>query len=196
MKITYPHSSHIMVLCIGFLFLLSCKEETVPKPKAMLRLEYVKAVYNKVQLTHCPFSFEMNVNAVIQEAKRSALPCAYNIYYPSLEATLFLTYKPVENNLRALLTDAQKITLEHTIKADEIQKQPFVQDRTRTYGMFSEVTGNSASQSQFYLTDSTSHFLTGSMYFNTKPNYDSIYPGAKYIANDIQQLMESVRWTD
>ena len=58
--------------------------------------------------------------------------------------------------------------------------------------MFYEVGGNAASQSQFYVTDSINHFLTGSLYFYAKPNYDSIYPAAEYLKKDIRQLMETI----
>ena len=60
--------------------------------------------------------------------------------------------------------------------------------------MFYEVDGNAASQSQFYVTDSTKHFLTGSIYFNAKPNFDSIHPAAFYLKNDIRKIMETIRW--
>ena len=60
--------------------------------------------------------------------------------------------------------------------------------------MFYEVTGNAASQAQFYVTDSTSHFVTGSLYFYAKPNYDSIYPAANYLEKDIRRIMESMEW--
>jgi len=72
--------------------------------------------------------------------------------------------------------------------------QPFLNSEKRVYGMFSEVGGNAATNSQFYLTDSTKHFLTGSMYFYAKPNFDSILPAASYIKEDIRRIMESFEW--
>ncbi|PAM93548.1 gliding motility lipoprotein GldD, partial [Flavobacterium sp. IR1] len=63
-----------------------------------------------------------------------------------------------------------------------------------TYGMFYEVSGDAASQAQFYLTDSVSHFMTGSVYFRAQPNYDSILPAATYLKNDMRHLMETVNW--
>ena len=65
---------------------------------------------------------------------------------------------------------------------------------TISYGMLYEVEGNAASQAQFYLTDSTDHFITGSVYFNSLPNYDSIVPAANYLKQDIKHLMESLQW--
>ena len=80
------------------------------------------------------------------------------------------------------------------IKADEIKYEEYENPEQRVYGMFYKVAGNAASQSQFYITDSIHHFITGSIYFRAKPNYDSILPGAHYLRNDMQHLMETVRW--
>ena len=57
-----------------------------------------------------------------------------------------------------------------------------------------KVQGNAASQSQFFVTDSTEHFLTGSVYFYSRPNYDSILPAASYLQNDIRSIIETLRW--
>jgi len=60
--------------------------------------------------------------------------------------------------------------------------------------MFYEIDGNAASQAEFYITDSTKHFLTGSLYFNQRPNFDSIMPAAAYIKKDMRHLMETLKW--
>ena len=44
------------------------------------------------------------------------------------------------------------------------------------------------------LTDSTKHFLRGALYFNETPNADSIAPISKYVEEDVQRLIESLRW--
>ena len=62
------------------------------------------------------------------------------------------------------------------------------------YGMFYKVGGNAATNSQFYVTDSTRHFVTGSAYFYAKPNFDSIMPASNYVKNDMQRIMETLRW--
>ena len=99
-----------------------------------------------------------------------------------------------KNNLVKLLKDAQNLTYEHTIKATNIVEQPYLNTKDKVYGMFYEVDGNAASQSQFYITDSTRHFLTGSIYFRVRPNYDSIYPAAMYLKKDIRRIMETTHW--
>ncbi len=113
-----------------------------------------------------------------------------------MKGEIFINYKKVDHNIEKLLSDAQKLSYEHSIKADGISEQPFINEEHHVYGMFYEVSGDAASQAQFYVTDSTEHFLTGSLYFLTRPNYDSIYPAAAYLQNDIREIMESLRWGD
>jgi gliding motility-associated lipoprotein GldD len=120
--------------------------------------------------------------------------CGFSITYPKMKATVYLTYKPVTGNLNNLLRDAQKLTYEHVIKADNIVEQPFLNGDKKVYGMFYQVGGNAATNSQFYVTDSLKHFITGSVYFYAKPNFDSIMPAASYIKNDMQTLVETLEW--
>ncbi|SFZ89681.1 gliding motility-associated lipoprotein GldD [Flaviramulus basaltis] len=181
------------------IFCLSCDEDYVPKPKAYLRLDYPKAKYVDVDL-ELPFSFETNLLATKVTSKELKAPTksyGINLEYPSLKGTIFLTYKAIdkdEKNLRDFLRDAQKFTLEHTKKANEIPAYPYESKERKVYGLFSEVKGNVASLAQFYVTDSVNHFLTGSLYFYAKPNYDSILPAANYIQKDIRQIMETIKW--
>ncbi|ADF54789.1 gliding motility lipoprotein GldD [Zunongwangia profunda] len=175
-----------------FCLMLSCGNEVKPKPKAMLALSYPQPAYQPIRL-NCPYTFEKNQLAEIAPSK-SRNACWLNLDYPLLKGTIFITYQPVRNNLDSLLRDAQKLPLEHTIKADAIEGDIYTNDLHKVYGMFYELEGDAASQAQFYITDSTTHFLTGAVYFNTQPNYDSIYPAADYIKQDMRHLMETLRW--
>lgn len=170
--------------------LTSCKDEVVVKPSAKLRLEYPNPEY-KIVDSNCGFTFSMNDFAKLNKRPN----CGINIDYPKMNATIYLTYQNVRtNNLDSLLRDAQKLAYEHTIKANGIPEQPFVNPDKKVYGMFYSINGNAAAQAEFYVTDSTNHFLNGALYFNAKPNYDSIYPAAEYLREDIRLIMESVEW--
>lgn len=175
--------------CLVLGLLCSCKEDPQPKPRALLRLEYPRPAYRLMDAP-CPFEFEYNQMAVagVREG------CDMVLDYRPMNGSVYLTYKPVEGNLRELLSDAQKLSYQHVVKADNIVEQPYVNEQERVYGMFYEVRGDAASQSQFYVTDSTRHFVTGSVYFYAKPNYDSILPAASYLQQDIRRIMETIRW--
>lgn len=166
-----------------------CKRDVLPKPQSHLRLDYPIAEYASFSGV-CNYSFDFNTLATIKNKGN----CNFNIEYPSMKATVYLNYKPVSNNINVLLRDAQKLTYEHVIKAEDILEQPFQNPRNKVYGMYYQIGGNAASQAQFYLTDSLNNFLVGSVYFYAKPNFDSIIPAASYIENDIKVLIESLRW--
>ena len=132
----------------------------------------------------------MNNEAVIKEDKN----CGFSINYPKMKATIYVTYKTVNNDINSLLRDAQKLTYEHVIKADDIIEQPYINSDKKVYGMFYQVSGNAATNAQFYATDSVKHFVTGSVYFYAKPNFDSILPAESFVKNDMQRLLETIKW--
>ena len=111
-----------------------------------------------------------------------------------MKATLYLSYVMVQNNIDSLLNDAYKLPGKHMIKAQEIPERVFVAPEHEVYGTLFSVVGNAASQLQFFLTDSTDNFLVGSLYFYSRPNYDSIMPAARYLERDVIHLMETLRW--
>ena len=186
-----------LLFFIPIMLCLSCGSEPTPKPRAFLRLDFPQPKYVEVD-NSMPFSFEKNELANdIKDIKiaRDNKSIGITVNYPALKGTIYLTYKEVtEINLEPFLLDAQNITQKHTQKADAITEQPYIDKINKVYGMFYEVGGNAASQSQFYVTDSIKHFVTGSLYFYAKPNYDSILPAANYLKRDIQQIMETIKW--
>ena len=79
------------------LFLIGCSDDTLPKPKGFLRLDYPTASYKRVTID-APFSFDKNILAnPISNLKKEGNGEAYsvNIKYPSVKGTLYLNYKKV-----------------------------------------------------------------------------------------------------
>ena len=179
-----------LLVSLSLLFFASCGDEVLVKPSAQLRLDYPQPKYALVK-SDCPYSFAKNEAAKLEVDEN----CDINVSYPGMKATVYLTYIPIDNNnLEGLLSDAQKLTYDHTIKANEILEQPRVDPDAEVYGMYYMINGDAATQSQFYVTDSLNHFLTGSLYFDAKPNFDSIYPAVIYLREDIRKIMETIRW--
>jgi len=173
------------------LSIIACNEEVTIKPNSQLRLEYSKPVYETIDKI-LPYSFKKNKEASISSKRNGGV----NLKYSKMKATIYITYQKVNNgqNIDSLLYDAQKLTYDHTVKAESILEQPRVDSVNNVYGMFYMINGNAATHSQFYVTDSVNHFVTGSMYFNIKPNYDSLYPAIVYLRDDIRTLMETIEW--
>ena len=169
--------------------LLSCKEEEVlPKPKAMLRLEYDKPPMKMAETKY--FNFEYNGLSNLEVKNGSAVA----IQYPDMKASIFLSHRKVNDDIDNLIIDAQKLSYEHAAKADGIRPRAYEDPTNNVYGAFFEVSGDAASQAQFYVTDSLNHFVTGALYFEARPNYDSIYPAAVYLQQDMGRIMETLRW--
>ncbi|MDF4203555.1 gliding motility lipoprotein GldD [Maribacter sp. SA7] len=174
---------------VVFLLIVSCKDEQVlPKPKAKMRLEYPQGKLADLETENFSFKYNQLANAEPNGDQ------AYTISYPEMKGAIFLSYKKINGNLSQLINDSKRLSYEHAAKADNIVEQPYVNADQKIYGSLFEVQGNAASQSQFFVTDSTEHFLTGSVYFYTKPNYDSILPAASYLQNDIRGIIETLRW--
>lgn len=180
--------TYLLLIIIG-LFFMSCKDDVLPKPKAQLRLEYRAPEY-AITESDCPYQFEFSTDALpILKMK-----CWMNIEYAKLNASINLTYRPIDNNLKELFLESEKLTFNHAIKADGITSVPYIDKSKHKYGAIYEVTGNAASPIQFHITDSTDNFITGAVYFNVQPNYDSIVPAIKYLQKDIIHLMETLEW--
>lgn len=177
------------IFIIFTLIFLSCKEDTLPKPKGYLSLEYPKKSYQELPIER-PFSFEVAKNSTVIDEQNNWL----KITYPNLKASIDITYRPVENNLKELLTEAEKLVFKHAVKAEQIVPKDFINTDKRVFGSIYEITGNAASHLQFHVTDSTDNFIKGSLYFYAKPNYDSILPAVSYIKEDILQLIETLEW--
>jgi len=167
----------------------SCNEDVLPKPKAQLRLEYKEPIYISIA-NNCNYQFEISSEANAKTNEN----CWININYPKLNATINLTYRPIEANLNELFIEAEKLTFNHAIKADGISSVPYINNSKKIYGAIFEVSGNAASPIQFHVTDSVDNFITGAVYFNVQPNYDSIKPAINYIHKDIIHLIETLEW--
>ena len=175
---------------LGILFLIvSCSEDTLPKPAAFLSLNYAPSSYGDLTLTR-PYTFQISKNSFVKDEPNAWL----KIVYPNQKASVDITYRTIDNNLRELLVESQRLVFKHTVKADQIVSNDYLNREKRVFATLYEITGNAASQIQFHMTDSTRHFVKGALYFNRKPNYDSILPAVDYIKKDMLRLIETFEW--
>jgi len=185
------HKMKFFVLLMFLSFLVfSCNSDILPKPKPYLKLQYPENTYQKIN-SQCPYNFDISKIASIGFKNN----CWATIEYPTLKATIHITYREVNNNLNEILREVEKLTYEHTIKADAIPNAlPYENYENKVFAKLYNVEGNVASNIQFMATDSVKNVLAGSLYFYTKPNYDSILPAIKYIEKDVIHLVESIEW--
>jgi hypothetical protein len=82
----------------------------------------------------------------------------------------------VNGQLDAIINDAHTFKDKHGEKATRIKSERMLRDSSRVFGTLFDVEGDVASPFVFYLTDSTDNFLYGALYFDSRPNADSLGP--------------------
>jgi len=180
--------SQIVLLLI--LMLSSCDDNIYPRPRGNVRLEYPEAKYNTYHSDELRMSFQKSDQALAERKSDTWM----NLYYPKMNSRIHMTYFDVDGNIVDLIRDINKLTDEHKIKASGIIPHQYSNPDAKVYGMVYEIIGNSASNIQFYATDSVSHIVSGSLYFRVRPNADSLRPAVQYIKKDIITLLETIKW--
>jgi gliding motility-associated lipoprotein GldD len=209
-------------LLLFILFILtfhSCNSDFTPKPRGYFKIDFPKRGYQSYDQPGYPYSFEYPVYAKI--TKDSSLfdenpdnPYWVNIEFPSFNSKIYLSYKTIGgtttfkvkqesgykdstavNTFERLREDAFKMTFKHSYKATSIEDSAFVTPNG-VGGIYFYVGGNAATSRQFYVTDTTRHFLRGALYFDATPNEDSLGIVRDFIQEDMKHLINTIRWKD
>ncbi len=180
---------------IVILILLSaCDRSYTPKPLGYIKVHYPEKSYLLFDEAD-PFSFEYPAySVVLTDKKMNSEAYWYNIFYPEYNSTIHLSYKEVDHNVNNFIEDSRTLVYKHTSRADGIDEIPFLDTINRRFGIMYKLKGNVATSIQFFVTDSTNHFIRGSLYFNTSPNRDSLNPIINFIREDIEHLIETIVW--
>ena len=93
-----------------------------------------------------------------------------------------------------MAADAHTFAYKHSEKAEDIFDSIYHFRNSHVSGIVWEITGNTASSYQFYATDSTKHYLRGSLYISAHPNKDSLTPVNRFLKMDIDTLLRTLRW--
>lgn len=176
--------------------LSSCQTEYRPKPKGYNRLILPPATYQATP-DSLPYFFEYSTFATLKKDTSQVSEKDWvEVWYPSLHATVHITYKKLDGSLSQLkeyLNDAYILTAKHQIKAYAIEESVSKTPSGKT-AIIAEIDGEVPSQFQFTLTDSSKNFLRGALYFNVKVQNDSLRPAIDYVKKDVMHLINTVSW--
>jgi len=178
---------------------LGCEHDVpMPRPYAYHRIHLpdTSAVYIRLD---CPFELRINQSAKVSYPKgRSGTACWVDIHYPDIRASIHFTYVPLseKGKLGECIRGSQELVFKHTIRANEILEDPLAHSDRGVYGMFYRLSGHAASNSQFYVTDSTRHFLRAALYFDATPHPDSMAPVVDYMLGEMERLASGLRWSE
>ncbi|HEX6914650.1 MAG TPA: gliding motility lipoprotein GldD [Chitinophagaceae bacterium] len=186
------------ILTVAFL-VAGCNSPFTPKPRGYFRIPLPEKKYQLFDRPGYPYSFEYPVySTIIKDStffgEETENPWWVNIDFPELDGKIYISYKEIgKNSFEKLLNDAFNLTNKHSQKAYSIDDSLMVTPNKVT-GMFFKVGGDVATSYQFFLTDSTRHFLRGALYFEASPNQDSLAPVNDFVAEDMRHLINTFRW--
>lgn len=176
------------------IFSISCDDALIPKPLGYYRIDFPEKQYIKYQ-GNCPYTFEYPKRSLLYDKIPGKPGCWMNLHYPQYGATIHFTYNQLEGeNLGKYIEDSRKLVMKHIVKADDILENMVSNKSENVYGLTYDFSGNTATIYQFFITDSSNHFLRGSMYFNLPPNPDSLAPVSSYIKKDLTHFINTFKW--
>ncbi|MFN5148456.1 MAG: hypothetical protein ACK46O_12025 [Flavobacteriia bacterium] len=177
--------------------MVSCTNEPIliPKPPTYLRLNLPEHKY-KEYISQCSYRFDASELFNVKNVADSAgnLMCHKDIDLGPLNGVIHLSFIDMQEPLSAYVNFANDKVDEHKLKATAIEDLKILHPEKRVFGTFFELQGDVASPFQFYLTDSTSKFVSGVVYFNSRPNYDSLKPTLDYLKVDLLKMVNSFKW--
>ncbi len=185
-------------ICISLAaFILACNQPHFsPKPRGYFRIEFPKKQYQTFSST-APFQFDYPVYAnMYPDSSKNAQINWYNLTFPAFNARLHISYYPIRSQQEfiQLTEDSRKLAFKHTVKATGIDEALITNRQDQVYGIYYTISGNTASSSQFFLTDSSQHYLRVALYFNEKPQQDSIQPVIDFIKKDMDKMIKTFKW--
>ncbi|OYZ02287.1 MAG: hypothetical protein B7Y37_04060 [Sphingobacteriia bacterium 28-36-52] len=181
-------------------FFYACNSSFTPKPTGYFKIDFPIKKYQLFQESGYPYSFEYPVYARVTKdstffGETTENPWWINIDFPQFSGRIYISYKQIgsKNNFDSLIRDAFTLTGKHTSKAYSIDDSLLV-NPYNVEGVFFKVGGNVATANQFFLTDSSRHFLRGALYFDATPNEDSLNIVNQFLMEDVKHLINSFTW--
>ena|ERR1700741_1434165 len=196
---------HILFTCLIVLafFLLSCNSDySVGKKKGYFKIDFPEKEYQAFNQAGYPYTFEYPAYATVTKDSMffddKAEDWWINIDIPRFNGRIHVSYKAInqQNKFDSLVNDAYKMATKQHITISSGITDSVMQTPNGVGGMYYELGGNTATANQFFLTDTTKHFLRGALYFDAAPNADSLGIVNDFLKKDLQHLINTLKWSD
>lgn len=177
----------------------SCNSSYTPKPTGYYKINFPEKKYQLFDQPGYPYSFEYPVYAkVVKDSTffgdTTENPWWINVDFPQFAGRIYVSYKEIgKYNIDTLIKQTFDLTGKHTSKAYSIE-DTLITTPNHVHGVFFSVGGDVATSNQFFLTDSTKHFLRGALYFNATPNADSLGIVNRFLLEDMKHLINTFKW--
>jgi gliding motility-associated lipoprotein GldD len=192
---------YVSLLVTGCWLLLACNSNyTAGKKKGYFKIDFPEKKYQTFDQPGYPYIFEYPVYAQVSKDSTffddKAGDWWINIDVPQFAGRIYISYKEIgkTNNFDSLREDARKMAYQQHMQIATGIQEIEIQKPNHTGGIFYELSGNTATANQFFLTDSTKHFLRGALYFNATPNADSLGIVNDFLKKDLLHLINTLKW--
>jgi len=214
--------NNILCICLlplcCWIFLAACNSPYISKKRGYFNIELPKRSYQQFNSGDFPYSFEYPVYGQI--VKDSTYfdtspenPYWINVDFPQFHGRIFLSYKVIGgqavyklkqangsykdsvgiNQFDRMVNDAFTLTNKNNVVSNSI-RDSLIHTPNGISGVFFKVGGNAATSMQFFLTDTTQHFIRGALYFDVTPNADSLKPVQDFLQVDMDHMINTFRW--
>jgi gliding motility-associated lipoprotein GldD len=209
---------HLFLLVVLTVTFASCNSDYVTKRNGYFKIDFPEKKYQLFDEPGFPYSFEYPMYAkMIKDStyfdSNPENDYWRNIDFVNLNAKIFLSYKRIGgqalykvkkadgtykdslgvNAYDKMINDAFKLTNKNEDIATSKKDSLFKTDNN-IGGLLFKLNGNVATQRQFFMTDTSKHFIRGALYFYTAPNADSLKPVVDFIQVDIDHMIKTFKW--
>ncbi len=199
-----------------FCFVIACNSPYTSKKTGYFKIDFPERSYKTFEDAGYPYSFEYPAYATISKDSayyEGTSPYWININFPTFNGKIFISYKNIGgystykvkgpngkyrdstavNDFDKMVTDAFNLTYKNDVKAYSIDDS-VMHTPNGLSGVYFSLSGNVATAHQFFLSDTTNHFLRGALYFNVTPNEDSLRPVNAFLQQDMKHIINTMKW--
>ena len=175
---------------------------TAGKKKGFFKINFPEKKYQLFDKPGYPYTFEYPAYANIVKDSTffgdKAGDWWINIDVPQFDGRIYVSYKAIgpSDSFDSLVQDAFKMAYRKHVDISTGINDSVMQTPNGVEGIYFSLGGNTATANQFFLTDSTKHFLRGALYFNAAPNADSLGIVNDFLRQDLFHLINTLKWRD
>ena len=213
-------SWQLAILNVALLyFVASCNSTYTSKRRGYFKVNFPEKKYVRFDQPGFPYTFEYPAYArIVKDStyfeNNPDNPYWINIDFPFLRGRIFVSYKTIggksvykiktpfgykdsvgANSFENMVNDSYKLSYKNNVKAYSIDDSVMHTPNNVT-GIFFSLTGNVATANQFFLSDTTKHFLRGALYLDATPNEDSLKPVNDFLLKDMKHIINTFKWKD
>lgn len=198
MKSLLPAGVFVVLL---FTTLTACNSPYTYKKKGYFAIDFPEKEYRLFDQPGYPYTFEYPVYAnIIKDTSffdsKPENPWWINIDIPWFRGRIYVSYKDIRsrNQMDSLVNDAFKMAYKQHTEVSTGIDDSLMRTPNNVEGIYYTLKGNTATANQFFLTDSTRHFLRGALYFDATPNEDSLGIVNDFLKTDLRHLINTLKW--